>query len=189
VSYDVRIDDKQLLEYMVALGKKTQSAIDQAVNKAAAQGMRKIAEEMPKRTGLLRKSWRLSSPSQYSRLIRSDSRYASVVEFGRTGGKRIYPRPPRKMLTVPIKDSVLTNTKSQIKKSALDTLFRRLKKPGKKTQWQIMEETGILLLKSAKMSRIKGQFILRDRIRPHISDVINAEMESAIRKAIKEAAV
>lgn len=172
---------------MDALGKNTQSAITQAVNKAAAQGMRKIAEEMPKRTGLLRKSWRLSSPSIYSRLIRSISQYANTVEFGRTGGKTIYPKAPRKRLTIPIKDSVLTDTKAQIKKSALDTLFRRLKKPGKKTQWQIMEETGILLLKSAKMSRIKGQYILRDRVRPHISDVINAEMETAIRQAIREA--
>jgi len=189
MSYDVRISDAQVREYMKELGSGTDRAIKNAVNKAAASSMRHIAEVFPKRTGLLRKSWRVSSPTLYSRLIRSVSKYANTIEFGRAGGKTIYPHPPRKRLTIPIRDDVIvtTPTKSQIKEPVMRRLFERLANKKGKTSRQIMEEVGVLLVKSAKMSRIRGRYLLRDRVTPHISNVINTEMQRSIQNAINEA--
>ena len=91
--------------------------------------------------------------------------YSALVE---DGGIRKEIKPKRaKWLTIPIGDKALVRSKSQIKKSSLDKLFKQVgfvkgtpkiySKVKGKTVSDIFKETGIVLTKRSKPARVKAQ--------------------------------
>ena len=163
----VVFDDREFKKFFATLQTKAPKELPQVVNRTTASTLREIKGVfLPKRTGNLRGSYQQRKIDDLSREIFSDSRYAPVIEFGGKA-RTVFAKPGKHSLTIPIKDSVLTNSKSQIKKSALDTLFRRLKQRRKgENSRDIMQNVGIILTKSAKLKAKPGQFNIKKKAVP-----------------------
>lgn len=108
---------------------------------------------------------------------------AVVFEVGRVGGRIIKPKTA-KMLTIPLRDDVLTESGSQISQPAKNRLFELLKNRKNRTLKNIYDEAGIVLAKQAKMSSLKGKFLMRDKIRPKAVDMLNANYKAMILKLL-----
>ncbi len=187
VKFDMRVDTSQMDAAMRNIAEGIKADIQQSLNVAAAYTIAQIKTDLPKRTGNLRRQYMISKPSKYVRLVSTPSKYADTVEYGRNGnGRMIYPRTPHKMLTIPIKDSVLTATKAQIKKSSLDQLFRELGEPNGRTKRQIMNDVGIILCKKARMSTIKPGLHLTKKTLPKVNNYIHATLNAYIKATIAE---
>ena len=119
------------------------------VKETAIFGFRQIKTKYPKRSGFARKSFQLASLTPISYEIASKAPQVAVLE---NGAKAHTIRPKRrKFLTIPIKNSV--RTKTGIKQSALNKLFKELKSRGKKgkTTREVFQDVGIVLAKKANI--------------------------------------
>lgn len=178
---NVTIDDEELKQLIKKNIDTLAPEFDRAVKESTAYGLKETKSDMPKRTGNLRQSFQQRKIGALSREIYSESQYAAAVEDGAAAH---VVRPKRaKMLTIPLRDSVLTSTKSQIKKSALDRLFRMLNKRNGKTKREIYQEAGIALAKQARIPRRKGKFILKTKTVPKI----DRDLDSRVNKVLEEA--
>lgn len=181
--YEVRFSDANLQAYLKKVGPEIKKNVITAVNSTTAFGLKTVKTELPKRTGNLRNTYSQRKIGELAREIFSYSSYADSVEFG-SKSRTIVPKRA-KMLTIPLRGSVLTSTKSQIKKSSLDRLFRELKKIGKtkKTPRQVFDEVGIALAKKARLPARPGQYRVRDKILP----MVRMEFMTNIKKALQDA--
>jgi len=135
-------------------------------------------------TNELAKSYLPKKMSSLIWAVTSKLQRALVHEIGRNGGGRIVKPKTAKMLTIPLRDDVLTPSGAQISQPAKSRLFDLLKKRGKRSLMDIYEEAGIVLAKQARMSDIKGKFILRDKVRPKAIQILNRNIQDMIRKAL-----
>jgi len=88
------------------------------------------------------------------------------------------------MLTIPIRDDVLTETTGQIKKSALDRLFRELRNPGERSRWDIYQEVGIILAKKSEIKAKKGGYRIRDKIIPALDLFLKIKTEELLGRIV-----
>jgi len=143
----------------------------QAIKKTAIFGFKEIKTKYPKKSGFARQSFQLASLTPTSYKIESKAPQVAVLE---NGSKAHTIRPKRKkFLTIPIKNSV--KTKSGIKKSALNKLFKELKTRGKKgkTTRDVFQNVGIVLAKKAKIPARKA----RKPLEKIFSPLIDIEMK------------
>lgn len=178
----VVLEDREFKRFFATLQKKAPKELPKVVNRTTAFTLRELKGVfLPKRTGNLRGSYQQRKIDDLTREIFSDSKYAPVIEFG--GKARKVFAKPGKSLTIPIKDSVLTSSKAQIKKSALDTLFRRLKRrrKGEKSR-DIMQNVGIILAKSAKLKAKRGQFNIKKKATPFAEKTLFKEVKTVFTK-------
>jgi len=183
MTYDIRFDDSGLKAYLAAASKEVKAGVIQAVNKSAEFAKQTVTIELPKRAGLLRKSYLVYKTGELSREVRSTLAYADALEFG-SKAKTIRPKRS-KMLTIPLNKSVLVNSGAQIKKSSLDRLFRELKdkKNRKKNRSQIYQEVGIALAKIARIPAQPGKFYLKNKVIPKVDVYYLKEVMAALNKA------
>lgn len=178
--FSVSVDDKQLKAFLQKVKDKIPQALQNVVKDTAIMAKRQVSTDLPKRTGALRRSFRISKVDGLHREVTSILPYASLVEGG---GIRPEIKPKRaKFLTIPLRDSVLTSTKAQISQTALNNLFKQLNNRKGRTNRQIFEETGIVLAKKAKAVRIKGGHQLERIVTPKVQ----AYFEDRINKAVDE---
>lgn len=151
----IDFNDKEFKRFIQATDIKRVPIMVETVKKTTQFALRLTKETLPKRTGNLRGSYFQKKIDKLEREVNSKSQYAEGIEVG-FKSKTIRPKRA-KILTIPIKKSVLTPTGAQIRQGALNRLFNRLKNPGGKTQRQIFDQVGIVLAKKARIPAIKGQ--------------------------------
>lgn len=165
--------DKEIRNFLKKAEVKSPQLVIKALNQTAVFGLKQAKKILPKRTGLLRQSYQISVLSKESRLI-AQTKLKAIGEGIESGFKAKTIRPRRrKFLTIPIRDNVLTSTKAQIKQSALNKLFKNLRKRRGRSNRQIFNESGIVLAKQANIPRIPGQFNFRDKIAPSTLKFMN----------------
>lgn len=178
----MQFEDQEFKRFFKTVETKSPPLLQKSVNITTALTLKGMKQRfLPKRSGNLRGSYRQRKLDQLEREIFSDSRYAPVIEFG--GRARTVHAKPGKRLTIPIRPNVLTSTKAQIKKSALDKLFARLKnrQPGE-TQWSIMQDVGIVLAKKANLPRRKGQRNIERNAKPFAENMLVRQVKLAYKK-------
>lgn len=178
---EVRFDKKQVEMFLKKAQSNSGRLLSDAINKTSAFGIRKVKEELPKRTGNLRGSYQVKKMGKFESEIFSKSPYSNAIEFGSKA--RVIRAKQGKRLTIPIKKEVLTSTRSQIKQSSLNKLFSRLKnKKRGETSGDIMRDVGIILAKKAKQRARKGQFNIRDKVRLPVENLLKKEVGLAYKK-------
>ena len=155
----VSIDSSDTLKYLNKLENEFPKQLIEVVNKTTQFGLKKIKSEYPKRSGQARQSFRQAKINKFSREISSNLPQVAALEVGSTA-KTIRPKRA-KFLTIPIKKGV--TTKSRIKQSVLNRLFKQLNNPNGKTNRQIFNDVGVVLSKKANIPRQKGKKILETR--------------------------
>lgn len=189
MNYSIYIEDKNFVDYLKKNIRELANNIQRAVDNTAAFGLTETKTTLPKRTGNLRRTYLQRKTGAFTREIYSNSQYANALEFG-SKAHTITPKRA-KWLTIPTKDSVLTSTRSQIKKSSLDNLFSKVgfskkgtiySKVRGKTVGDIFDEVGVRLAKKANIPAQRGKFYLRDRVNPKIANKLSSEMDIAIRR-------
>jgi hypothetical protein len=178
----VVFQDQEFQKFFAKVKAKSPKLLSKAVDRTTAFSLREIKEDhIPKRTGNLRGSYTQKAIDPITREIFSNSKYAPVIEFG--GKARTVRAKPGKRLTIPIKKDVLTSTRSQIKKSSLDKLFRRLKKRRRgETAGDVMQDVGIVLAKKAKIKAKPGQFNIKKKTTPFAEKTLKKEVTLAYRQ-------
>ena len=170
----VVFNDKELQRFVSGIEKKAAPLFDGAVNKTTAFTLRLVKTTLPKRSGNLRGSYMQKKIAKLTRRVFSPLKYAENIESG-SRSKIIRPRRA-KILTIPLRRSVLTSTRAQIKQSSLNTLFRRLKNKKGKTSRQIQNEVGIALAKKANIGPIRGQKNFERIIEPKSQAFLDARI-------------
>jgi hypothetical protein len=188
LKFDVTLD-KRGIDRLMANVSGMQKNVEEAVKKTAVQTHRMVIDEIrasKKRSGTneLAKSYIPKKIGAMAWEIASQLKRAIVHEIGRKGGGRIIKPKTAKMLTIPIRDDVLTPSGAQISQGAKNRLFAMLKKRKGRSLHDIFNEAGIVLAKSAKMSNIKGKFILRDKIRPKAAALLKQNFDDMIRRVL-----
>lgn len=173
------MQDSGLRDSLERLVREAPGAVDSALRVVAIQGLREIKTGLPKRTGNLRRTYNYRKTGVHQFTIASNSRYADVVENG-ARAHTVYPKRA-KMLTIPLRDSVLTGTRAQISKPALSRLFAAIRKGGRPAG-EIYQSVGIALAKRANIPARKGSHFLRDKIGPSLQRAIETEILRAIRR-------
>jgi len=181
MSFNITIDSKSVLDMLSNSNKKFNSLLSKSLDATVAFGLREIKSGLPKRTGNLRGSYQQRPVSGVlRRTIFSDLQYAVANEEG-AKAHTIVPKRA-KMLLIPLREDVLTGTRSQIKKSSVDRLFNQLKKKKGRSNRQIFDEVGIALAKKANIPAIKGNHKIRDVFLPKIATKLEREVLSALRE-------
>lgn len=140
---------------------------------------------LPKQTGRLRGSYLIVYTGLDYLVIDSNlgvgevGRYAEALEFG-SKAHTVRPTGRRKFLTIPIKKNVYTgfrkNKKRQIAQRHLTKLFDLLgsidtkgktKKQVQQERYNIMKSVGIVLSTEANIPARKGQYNIRDKVKPY----------------------
>lgn len=176
----VEFQSKKIDLFLLNLEKGRKRPLSEAVARTTIFGLKKTKETLPKRSGNLRQSYMQKKNSELEREIFSRLPYARRIEFG---GRRKPVTPKRaKVLTIPIKDTALTKSKSQIKKGKLDTLFRRLGKAKPKRRLAVMKSVGIILAKAAKAAWIKPQKNIEREVKPAVQGRLGREVQLVFKK-------
>jgi hypothetical protein len=176
----VVFDSREIDRFVNDIEKKAAPLLAGVINKTTAISLRLVKTTLPKRTGNLRGSYQQKKVDKFARLISSPLKYAENIELGSKA--RTIKAKHAKVLTIPIKESVLTSTRAQIKQSSLNTLFRRLKKRKGKTSKEIQDEVGIILTKTARRKAIQGKLFFERIIQPKTQNVLNQEVIKAAQK-------
>jgi len=117
------------------------------IKQTAIFAFKEIKTDYPKKSGFARQSFQLAGLTPTSYEVASKAPQVNVLENG-ARAHTVRPKK-RKYLTIPIKDSV--KTKSGIKQSALNKLFKELKKPKGRKKYEIFKDVGIVLSKKANI--------------------------------------
>jgi hypothetical protein len=168
----LKYKDTEIKKFISTLTRKNPKALEKSINDSALFAIRSIKEkDIPKRTGTLRKSYFIKTKTKFSKLITTKQnklRYASAIEFGR---KSRTIRPKRgKFLVFPLDGSVMTSTKSRMRKLS-STAFKEGVKRGK-----------IGLARKVRQKRVKGQFNIRDKTRPKTMAFLRKKIISEYKK-------
>lgn len=174
--------DKEVRAFLKKAERESPKLVIKALNRTAIFGIKQTKKILPKRSGNLRQSYQISALSKESRLI-AQTKLKAIGEGIESGFKAKTIRPRRKKaLTIPLRDSVLTSTRAQIKKSALAKLKKNLKNRRGRSSRQIFNEVGIVLTRKARIPRIPGQFNFRDRIAPSTLKFMNRVFNQLFRQ-------
>jgi hypothetical protein len=183
----ITIDDKDVKNWLKKAGDKVPMEAKKALNNTALFTKRNLSENLPKRSGLLRKSYQIKTINNFSKEVGTSIRYAHLVE---EGGIRpaVYPKRAKR-LTIPINDKVLVGTKSQISKSSLNFLFKQVgitknnvlySKVKGQSPYQGMQKAGIILAKKSKQATIKGTHTIKNKVLPKVQEYFNQEIKKAM---------
>jgi hypothetical protein len=123
------------------------------IKQTAIFAFKEIKTDYPKKSGFARQSFQLAGLTPTSYEVASKAPQVNVLENG-SRAHTVRPKK-RKYLTIPIKDSV--KTKSGIKQSALNKLFKELKKPKGRKKYEIFKDVGIVLSKKANIPARKAK--------------------------------
>lgn len=182
--FNVTVDDRELKDFIKKAGPDLVRSLDSAVNKTTASGLRVIKTAVPSQSGSVRQSYRQRRIGAMTREIYSDYIPAIVLEEGTTRSYTVRPRRA-KMLTIPLDESVKTRG-GQIKKVALDRLFRMLK--GRKkgiSKRQIFESAKIVLAKEARIPKKTGKHHVERILVPFLESDLNRNVQAVIDEAIR----
>jgi hypothetical protein len=124
------------------------------IKQTAIFAFKEIKTDYPKKSGFARQSFQLAGLTPTSYEVASKAPQVDVLENGARA--HIKRAKKRKYMTIPIKDSVVTD-KGKIKQSAKDKLFKQLKKPKGRSKYQIFKEVGIVLAKKVNMPARKAK--------------------------------
>jgi hypothetical protein len=128
------------------------------IKQTAIFAFKEIKTDYPKKSGFARQSFQLAGLTPTSYEVASKAPQVNVLENG-ARAHTVRPKK-RKYLTIPIKDSVKTksgikqsalNKLFKIKQSALNKLFKELKKPKGRKKYEIFKDVGIVLSKKANI--------------------------------------
>lgn len=181
---------------MVRLINRHPSEMATAVRRTAIRGIQIAKRELPRRSGLLRKSLLAQKNNDFSYLVWHGRNagngkliYADVLEVGTRSSYVIAPRR-RKSLLFAIKESALTKG-GFVKAGSKKQLFAELKANGKrkksekKSMRQIFNEVGVVLLKPGQtvtMPKRSGRFFYRDNIKPKVLNHFKLEIFKAFKR-------
>lgn len=181
---NIEFQDKNMRKFLTELAVKSPKELTLVVKRTTAVTLRAVKEKfLPKRTGALRQSYMSKKVDDLTADIFADSKlkYANAIEFG--DDPRIVKAKPGKFLTIPLRPEVLTSTKAQIKKSALDKLFARLKnRKSGETRGDIMQSVGVALAKEANLPRRKPQRNIQLKAKPFAEKRLAREVKLAYKK-------
>lgn len=146
--------------------------LDRLMKETTADSLRLVKTNVSKRSGALAKSYISRKIGRFEVLIypRGTEKYAEGIESGYRA-HIIYPKKTGGRLTIPLRDSVLTNTKAQISKPALDNLFRMLKAnkgKNRRSLNEIYQDAGIRLAKKVNVPAFSGTHKIEHIIAPAI---------------------
>jgi hypothetical protein len=180
----IKFDDKKIRKFLDETIRKSPGDLEKAMQKTTAESLIITKKTLPKRTGLLRKSYLSRKLNRFTYRIFPGSgqklEYADAVEGG-AAAHTIVPRRA-KMLTIPLRDDVLVPSKARISASALDRLFRKLKNRKGKSKREIYDEVGIVLALKANIPRTSGQYNFRDKITPRTRRILAKNINQVFKK-------
>ena len=177
--FNVTVDDRELKDFIKKAGPDLVRSLDSAVNKTTASGLRVIKTAVPSRSGSVRQSYKQRRIGSMTREIYSEYIPAIVLDQGTEKAYTVRPRRA-KMLTIPLDESVKTRG-GQIKKGALDRLFRMLK--GRKkgvSKKQIFDSAKIVLAKEARIPKKSGKHHVERILVPFLETELNRNVQSVI---------
>jgi hypothetical protein len=179
----IKFEDKKMKAWLDRVIKKSPERLDSAVKLTTAESLGLFKRILPKRTGLLRKSYlsRRIGPATYRIFpgVGEKLQYANAVEFG-AAAHTIVPKRA-KMLTIPLRDDVLVGTKARISQSALNRLFRELNNRKGRTKREIYDEVGIALALKANIPARRGQRNIEKKIAPQTRKILKKRVEQVYR--------
>lgn len=178
--FTIEIDKRQLEAYLKKNAAKIPNNLDKAVTATTVFGLREVKTKFPKRSGQARRSFVQRKIRRAEREIFSTLAYVKAIE----DGARAHTIKPKraKFLTIPLNKNV--RTKTRIKQSALNKLFRELKNRKGRTKKEIFDQVGVALAKKARIPRLVGKKIIQRRVLPRLIRKLNLEVARAIRKTV-----
>jgi hypothetical protein len=182
--FNVTVDDRELKAFIKNAGPDLVRKLDVAVNRTTASGLRVIKTALPSRSGSVRQSYKQRRIGSMTREIYSEYIPAIVLDQGTEKAYTVRPRRA-KMLTIPIDESVKTRG-GQIKKGALDRLFRMLK--GRKkgvSKKQIFDSAKIVLAKEARIPKKTGKHHVERILVPFLESDLNRNVQAAVDEVIR----
>ena len=158
---------------------KSPTHLARATKGTAIEGLAWIKKELPNKSGKLRQSLLAHKKNDLSYLIwhgrQTSNGKLKYPDHWEAGTKAHTVRPKRaKMLTIPLRKSVITARTQMIKTAAKRNLFNLLKtiKPvGRAETAAVYDRAGIALALKARIPKKRGSWFYRDRGQPKLISI------------------
>jgi hypothetical protein len=174
---------------------EARKGIQEAVNKSTRYGLSEIKQEVAIKTGQLAKSYKSVKLVPFVNLIYSDSAHAEAYEKG-VKPRVIKPRAGHTFLMFANNDGAVHKNSGQIKKAAVDNLFKHVgynKKSGKlyskvedvPSVLSIFNWVGVSLARQVNNPGYKGKFNLgrNNGVVERISDMLQREILLTLKRS------